>query len=155
MEGFCLRDTRGLAHIFGSNQTAETRRAQRRRFPINNLCTAIVEIARRLRRNFRKSRSAMLSCTLDVIVTFGRVERFERKGQSTGALQDASARHAARLLPQGFGVRLSSAAFPHGEHWRANNLASSILHLLSSLVAALPPCALRAQRSSFSCDRIS
>src|SRR5437667_12874625 len=67
----------------------------------------------------------------------------KRKRQRTAALQDASARHAARMLPQGFGVRLSSAAFPHGEHWRANNFASSSLHLLSPLVAALPRCVFR------------
>src|SRR5436309_12162771 len=36
------------------------------------LRTAIAGIARRLRRNFRKSRSAILPCTVDAIVTFGR-----------------------------------------------------------------------------------
>src|SRR5438034_8494025 len=73
------------------------------------------------------SRRAILLCTLGVSGRFGRVEQFERKRQRTAALQDASARHAVRILPRGFGVRLSSAAFPHGEYWRVNNLAAVVL----------------------------
>ena len=60
----------------------------------------------------------------------------KRKRQRTAALQDASARHLARMLPLGFGVRLSSAAFP----LKRINLGFGILNLLSSLVAALPRC---------------
>jgi hypothetical protein len=37
--------------------------------------------------------------------------RYAEKRQGTAALQDASAFFGTLLLPQGFGVRLSSAAF--------------------------------------------